>query len=184
MRVLQLRDRRPHTHMQKGAGIGSIFSKLLTYARPIVRTALKAAAPQAKRTLKSLAKTGLSVAGNSVADAIGGDISLKQAIAKNARQGASDAKRTVKQGTKRMLRDAGDGVLKDIKRRRVTKRGKKLTGKGGRRRVKKRGKQKGKGKRRQAGKGTRRRKRKGGKKTKRKTATGKRNRRRSRGIFL
>ena len=182
MRILQLRDRRPHMHQQRGAGIGSVFAKLLTYARPIVRTALKAAAPQAKRTLKSLAKTGLSVAGNSMADAIGGDLSLKQAIAKNARQGMSEAGRTVKSGAKRMLQDAGHGVVKDIKRRRVSKKRKTQKGKGVRSR-----KQKGKGskgRRRQGGKGTRGKKRKGKSRKKGRKTTKTRSRRRSRGIFL
>ena len=68
--------------MQRGSGIGSIFSKLLSYTRPLVKSALRASRPYAKKALKSLAKTGLSVVGDTVADvAAGGNV--KDAVKKN-----------------------------------------------------------------------------------------------------
>ena len=155
MRIYQLPSAQPgvraHGHVQRGSGIGSIFSKLLSYARPLVKTALKASRPYAKKALKSLAKTGISVVGDTVADVAGGDVSVKEAVKKNLKRGVSKIGQSAQQGAKRMMVDAGFQPANVIKGKRSAKKRKtsrKQSGKG-RSRPKAKGrfkKQKGKGK--------------------------------------
>ena len=144
MRIYQLPSAhpgmRPHTHMQRGSGIGSIFSKLLSYTRPLVKSALRASRPLAKKALKSLAKTGLSTIGDTVADVVGGDVSVKEAVKKNMKRGVSKIGQSAQKGAKRMLMDAN--VIKGKSTARKSKKSRKQTGRG----VKAKRKKKSKGK--------------------------------------
>ena len=183
MRIYQLPSAqpgvRPHSHIQRGSGIGSIFSKLLTYARPLVKSALKASRPYAKRAIKSMAKTGVSVLGNTVADVAGGDVSVKEAVKKNLKRGASEIGQSAQRGAKQMLADAGLQSAKVIKGKRFAKKRKtsrKQSGKG-RRNKRKKNTVKAKFKR-QIGKGKKARVRRKAKSKKKQSR-----RRRSRGIF-
>ena len=171
MRIYQLPSARPgmrpHSHM-RGSGIGSIFSKLLSYTRPLVKSALRASRPYAKKALKSLAKTGLSVVGDTVADVAGGDVSVKEAVKKNLKRGASDLSQSAQRGAKQILVDAAAKAVNVIKGRasaKKRKKSRKQTGRGFKSKRKKSARKK---------KASKRRKVKSKKQTRR---------RRSRGIF-
>ena len=113
MKTIQLPLRRIHMQRNmRGYGLGGLFSKLGVFIKPLLRTAVRAAKPIAKQTLKELGKQGLNVATSTLTDVISGQVPLKEAVKKNARQGAREAKATIKRGAKRALTHAHE----DIKR--------------------------------------------------------------------
>ena len=100
MRILKLPMRRVHTLPLTGYGIGSLFSCLGTFIKPLVRTALASAKPAARRTLKQLAKQGLETATSTALDVIAGE-KPSSALKQNVRRAAPKVKRVVKAGMKR-----------------------------------------------------------------------------------
>ena len=124
MRILKLPMRRVHTLPPTGYGIGSLFSRLGTFVKPLLRTAFAAAKPAARRTLKQLAKQGLETATSTALDVISGE-KPSTALKQNVRKAAPKVGSTVKAGMKRgasavrsaiKAKQSGAGV----KRRRVS----------------------------------------------------------------
>lgn len=124
MRILKLPMRRVHTLPPTGYGIGSLFSRLGAFVKPLLRSAIAAAKPQARRTLKQLAKQGLETATSTAFDVISGE-KPSTALKQNVRKAAPKARSTVKAGIKRgasavksaiKAKQSGTGV----KRRRVS----------------------------------------------------------------
>lgn len=100
MRILKLPMRRVSTLPKTGYGIGSLFSRLGTFVKPLLRTAFAAAKPAARRTLKQLAKQGLETATSTALDVISGE-KPSTALKQNVRRAIPQAKSTVKAGMKR-----------------------------------------------------------------------------------
>ena len=100
MRILKLPMRRVHTLPPTGYGIGSLFSRLGTFLKPLVRTAFASAKPVAKRTLKQLAKQGLETATSTALDVIAGE-KPSTALKQNVHRAKSRVKKTLKTGMKR-----------------------------------------------------------------------------------
>ena len=90
----------PHRRFAYGNGaLGSLFSKMSLFLKPVLKGAAKAAAPVAKRTLKQLGRTGLDVVSNSLADVAEGK-NVKEAFKSNIKTGAQRAKKQIKKGVK------------------------------------------------------------------------------------
>ena len=121
MRIIQLPS---HRRYMRGAGIGSLFAKLTTLVKPLLKTAIKTARPIAKRTLKKLGKEGLNVAASTMSDVFENNMSLKDAAQKNVKRGMTRAKKTAKRGAKRAFSAVGSELTKDIKRRKQSGGGK------------------------------------------------------------
>ena len=121
MRIIQLPS---HRRYMRGAGIGSLFSKLTTLVKPLLKTAIRTAKPIAKRTLKKLGKEGLNVAASTMSDVLENNMSLKDAAQKNVKRGMTRAKKSAKRGVKRAFSAIGTEVAKDIKRRKQSGGGK------------------------------------------------------------
>ena len=100
-----------------GKGLGGLFARLSTYVRPLLKTALKAAKPLAKKTLKQLGKHGAEVASATLNDVVSNNMSLKEAAKKNVRQGMSKAKKTATRGVKKAVKASAKNVMKDINRK-------------------------------------------------------------------
>ena len=102
--------RRVHSLPATGYGIGSLFSTLGRFVRPLMRTAWTAAKPHAKRALKQLAKQGLETATSTAMDVISGE-KPSTALKQNVRRAAPRVKSTLKAGMKR----GASAVKKSIK---------------------------------------------------------------------
>ena len=89
MRIIRL------PRYQRGSGIGGIFSKLLRFVTPIMKTAIKVGKPIAKRTLKELGKQGMTVAADTLGDVMAGRETVKGAVKKNAKRAMKKASKTV-----------------------------------------------------------------------------------------
>ena len=121
MRTLQLPLRRMYTQRNmRGHGVGGLFARLARMVTPLVKTAVRAAKPIAKQTLKELGKQGLQVASSTLTDMVEGGIPMEEAMKKNARAGLAGAKETLKQGTKRALKVTQEQVREGIKRQKQT----------------------------------------------------------------
>ena len=119
MRTIHLPSHRIHMRSNLvGRGLGGLFSRLFRMVTPLVKTAARAARPYAKSALKELGKTGLEVAGSTLADVASGETNIKQALRSNLKRGAQRARKTVTDGAKGALSASYDSVKKDIKRRR------------------------------------------------------------------
>ena len=120
MNILKLPLRRVHARRNlRGHGLGGLFARLGTLVKPLLKTAVQAAKPIAKQTLKELGKEGLSAASSTLSDVIKG-VPIKQAVKKNVKSSAQRAEAIAKQGGKRALSASAKGVREDIKRRRQT----------------------------------------------------------------
>ena len=126
MRIFRAPRRRHHV----GYGFGNIFSSIGRFVKPLLKSAVSAARPALKRTLKDLGKEGLKAAGSTAFDVLSGE-PPKKALKKNIRRAAGGAKKTLKAGMKRGASDihqaikrkqTGSGVKR---RRRIVKKGKK-----------------------------------------------------------
>ena len=126
MRIIQLPS---HRRNMRGAGIGSLFAKLTTLVKPLLKTAIRTARPIAKTTLKKLGSEGLNVATSTMADVLTNNMGVKEAAQKNLKKGWTRAKKTVKRNAKRALSAVGSEVAKDIKRRKQSGGSKKKKGK-------------------------------------------------------
>ena len=115
-------------HMQRnmrGHGLGGLFARIGTFLKPLLRTAVRAAKPIAKKTLKELGNQGLNVASSTLTDVLTGDAPLKEAVRRNVRQGVRGASSTLKRGAKQAWDATMDEVQKDIKRKHQTGSGRK-----------------------------------------------------------
>ena len=122
MKVLSLPRRR--VHPMRGHGIGGIFSRIASFVKPLLRSAVTAAKPIAKQTLKKLGKTGLQVAASTLGDVVEGGIPLKQAVKQNVKRGVKRGKSTIKAGAKKALKRSVSSVQKDINSKSQTGKGK------------------------------------------------------------
>ena len=121
MKTIQLPLRRMYVQRNlRGHGLGGLFSRLARMVTPLVKTAVRAARPIAKQTLKELGKQGLQVASSTLTDMVEGGVPLKEAIERNASVGMRQAKSTVTRGAKRALKASSEGIREDIKRRKQT----------------------------------------------------------------
>ena len=114
------------SHPMRGKGLGGIFSRVISFVKPLLKSAVTAAKPIAKESLKQLGKTGLDVAASTAADIIEGGVPIKKAVRKNVRRGMKKGKATLKDGAKNVLKTSISAIQKDIK-------GKAQAGKGKRR---------------------------------------------------
>ena len=87
--------------------------------KPLLKTAVRAAKPIAKQTLKELGKESLSAASTTLSDVMKG-VPIKQAVRKNVKSSAQKAGVVAKRGAKRALSASAKGVREDIKRGRQT----------------------------------------------------------------
>ena len=139
MRTIKLPLRRVHMQRNlRGYGLGGLFARIGSFLKPLLRTAVHAAKPIAKQTLKELGNQGLNVASSTLADVVAGNAPLKDAVKRNVKRGVKEAKSTVKQGAKRAFNATVDEIQEDIKRQRQTGSGrKKRAAKGNGRRLSK-----------------------------------------------
>ena len=113
MRTIKLPLRRMFVpRNMRGHGLGGLFARLATMMRPLLQTAVRAAKPIAKQTLKELGRQGMEVVGSTLTDVIESGVPVKEAIKKNARGGVRQAAETVKRGAKR----AATEIREEIKR--------------------------------------------------------------------
>ena len=110
---------------QRGSGIGSLFARLGSFVKPLLRTALRSSKPIAKKLATQLAKEGLSTATSTVADVASG-MPVKEAFKKNANEGITRVKGKIKAGVKRKLANLVDTGVKRIKRNRQKGRGRRV----------------------------------------------------------
>ena len=108
----------------RGHGWGGLFSRLTSYVKPLLKSAVRAARPVARETLRELGEQGLNVATSTLSDIAEGN-NVKEALKRNVRRGATRAKSTLKTGVKRAAKQSISQVQKDIKRRKQTGKGKK-----------------------------------------------------------
>ena len=119
----------PQRHL-RGYGLGGIFSSLGRWVRPLLKTAVKAAKPLAKRTLKTLGKEGVKFAGNVIADSLQPNTSLKTALKRNVARTIPKAKAGVKRAFSETTRKSikgqrGGSKFKRAKLSSVKRKGKK-----------------------------------------------------------
>ena len=152
MRVIRLPYRR---HQLMGRGIGGIFAKLLSFAKPVLKSVAKSAAPIARKTLKTLGKEALTATTSTLGDVLSGDMTPKEAISKNAKVGLSNVARVTRKRVKEALEKETDSTI-PIKRARKRKRKKQRGGSAVKQRQTSRRKKK---KNRQSKKSTNRRRR-------------------------
>ena len=81
MRTLQLPYR---ARRLEGKGIGGLFSRLGSFVRPLLKTAIKSTRPIAKQVAKQLATEGISATTSTAADMLSG-VAPKEAIRKQGR---------------------------------------------------------------------------------------------------
>ena len=128
MRIIRLPYRR---HNLTGRGIGGIFARLLSFAKPVLKSvaksAVKSAAPLAKKTLKTLGKEALTATTSTLGDVLSGDMTPKEAIVKNAKAGLSNVARTTRKRVKEALENESESSI-PIKRARKRKRKKQRGG--------------------------------------------------------
>ena len=118
MKTVQLPLRRTYVHRNlRGHGLGGLFSRLARMVTPLVKTAVRAAKPIAKQTLKELGKQGLQVASSTLSDVLEDGVPFEEAIKRNARMGIGRARNTVTRGAKRAFEASAAGIREDIKRR-------------------------------------------------------------------
>ena len=110
MRTLKL----PLRHHQ-GYGLGKIFSKLGQVVRPLFKSAVHAARPLAKKTLKELGKAGIQTLNSTISDVVQKNVPLKMAAKKNARKGVVRAKNMLKRKAKEALDNSLSAKSKRIK---------------------------------------------------------------------
>ena len=115
MRIIRLPYRRPPV---RGRGIGGIFAKLLSFAKPVLKSVAKSAAPLAKKTLKTLGKEALTATTSTLGDVLSGE-SPKEALAKNAKAGLSNVARATR---KRVIETLQNGSESSIPIKRARKR--------------------------------------------------------------
>ena len=115
MRIIRLPYRRPPV---TGRGIGGIFAKLLSFAKPVLKSVAKSAAPLAKKTLKTLGKEALTATTSTLGDVLSGE-SPKEALAKNAKAGLSNVARATR---KRVIESLQNGSESSIPIKRARKR--------------------------------------------------------------
>ena len=115
MRIIRLPYRRPPV---TGRGIGGIFAKLLSFAKPVLKSVAKSAAPLAKKTLKTLGKEVLTATTSTLGDVLSGE-SSKEALAKNAKAGLSNVARATR---KRVIESLQNGSESSIPIKRARKR--------------------------------------------------------------
>lgn len=120
MKFIKIPYRRRH---MTGKGLGGLFAKLSTFVKPLLKTAMKAAKPLAKKTLKEMGRHGLSAASGTMNDMLTNNMSFKEAAKKNATQGLQNVKKTATHGAKQMAKATARGVMKDIKRKKQTESG-------------------------------------------------------------
>ena len=109
----------------RGHGLGGLFARIGTFLKPLLKTAVRAAKPIAKKTLKELGNQGLNVASSTLTDVMTGEAPLKEAVRRNVRRGAREATTTLKRGARQALDTSFDEVQKDIKRKHQTGSGRK-----------------------------------------------------------
>ena len=126
MRIIRL------PRYQRGSGIGGIFSKLLRFVTPIMKTAIKVSKPIAKRTLKELGQQGMTAAASTLGDVISGRETVKGAVRKNAKMAMKKATNTVGANAKQIY----DSTRKEMKQKKSIK-GARLTGAGKKRKGRK-----------------------------------------------
>lgn len=97
-----------------GLGLGSLFSRLGRYVTPLLRTAVRAARPAAKRTLKKLGQQGIQAATSTLMDSVVDNIPLKEAAKNNLQKTLPKMKKTTMAGVKRVAQQVSQG--KTIKR--------------------------------------------------------------------
>ena len=114
MRIIRLPYRRQQI---TGRGIGGIFARLLSFAKPVLKSVAKSAAPLAKRTLKTLGKEALTATTSKLGDVLSGEMSAKEAISKNAKAGLSNVARTTRKRVKEALEGGTEPII-PIKRAR------------------------------------------------------------------
>ena len=121
MRTIKLPLRRIHMQRNlRGYGLGGLFARIGTFLKPLLKTAVHAAKPIAKQTLKELGNQGLNVASSTLADVIAGDAPIKDTVKRNVKRGAKEAKNTMTRGAKRALDATVDEIREDIKRQKQT----------------------------------------------------------------
>ena len=116
MKFIKIPYRRRH---MKGKGLGGLFAKLSTFVKPLLKTAMRAAKPLAKKTLKEIGRHGMT-ASSTVNDMLTNNMSLKEAAKKNVSQGLKNVKKTAARGAKRAVKASAREVMKDIKRKKQT----------------------------------------------------------------
>ena len=102
MRIFRAPRRRPFTAPRHhvGYGLGSLFSRIGQYVRPLLKSAITMAKPAVKQTLKDLGKQGIQAASSTALDVLSGE-SPKSAVKRNIRRATPQVKRTLKTGMKR-----------------------------------------------------------------------------------
>ena len=97
-----------------GYGLGNLFSRLGRFIVPLAKSAVRAARPAAKRTLKQLGRQGLQAAAAAASDVITDGMPVKKAIKKNIQQVGPEMRKTALKGVKRAVRQVRQ--KKSIKR--------------------------------------------------------------------
>ena len=136
MRTVKLPLRRTYVHRNmNGHGLGGLFARLARMVTPLVKTAVRAAKPIAKQTLKELGKQGLHAASSTLTDVIEGGVPFREAVKKNAKKALPAATRTTLMGAKRAAMAGTSQLQKPIKRPKLngnTQNKKKIRGRGSR----------------------------------------------------
>ena len=105
MRIFKAPRRRLHV----GYGFGSLFSRIGRFVKPLLKSAISAARPAVKQTLKDLGKQGLQAASSTAIDVLSGE-APKTAVKRNIRRTASGARKTLKVGMKRGASDIHQAI--------------------------------------------------------------------------
>ena len=92
-----------------GYGFGSLFSRIGRFVTPLLKSAVSAARPAVKQTLKDLGKQGLQAAGSTALDVLSGE-SPKTAVKRNFQKTARGARKTLKAGMKRGASDIHQAI--------------------------------------------------------------------------
>ena len=132
MRILKLPMRHVYRRPVTGHGIGSLFSSLGRFVKPLIRTAWSAAKPQARRTLKQLAKQGLEAATSTAMDVISGEkpsTALKQNVKRSMPRVKSTLKTGIKRGASAVKKSIKGAQSGGAKRRKVSGKKRKATAK-------------------------------------------------------
>ena len=92
-----------------GYGFGSLFSRIGQFVKPLLKSAVSAARPAVRQTLKDLGKQGIQAASSTALDVLSGE-SPKTAAKRNFRKSARGAKKTLKAGMKRGASDIQQAI--------------------------------------------------------------------------
>ena len=115
MRTIQLPYQRPMVNQMRKiqygrGGVGSLFSRLASFLRPVLSKAVKVAAPHARQALKDVGREGLQVAANTLSDVVQGKNS-KESLKRNLEEGKTNAVKKLKTNVKKGY----EAIVDDIK---------------------------------------------------------------------